>query len=71
MTSGAAMEAEDGDETLRAALREAIRECRRQIEILKTPARGSARRNGLEIALLEKELGRLRDALAGLGGAEE
>jgi chromosome segregation ATPase len=65
------MEPEEQEEleTLRTQLRDAINDCQRQIQILKHPVRsGSARApdNSREIALLEDELKRLRDALAGL-----
>jgi hypothetical protein len=64
------MEPERKDvETLRAQLREAIQECRRQIDILKDPVRKGAvsgTKNSTEIALLEEELRRLCEALTEL-----
>jgi hypothetical protein len=56
-----------------AQLRDAIRECHRQIDILKVrsdPGYGGGtlpQDNSREIALLEDELKRLREALSGLG----
>jgi hypothetical protein len=54
-------------------LRNAIRECHHQIDILNNPVRQGILRepnDSREIALLEQELTRLRDALAGLGKSE-
>lgn len=65
-------EKQDDVETLRAQLRAAIQECRRQIDILKNPLRNgtvSGTKSPAEIALLETELKRLRQALADLNRA--
>lgn len=62
-------EEQEDIETLRTQLRDAIQECRRQIDILKDPVRKGAvsgTKSAGEIPLLENELKRLREALTEL-----
>lgn len=66
------MEQQDENDTLGAQLREAIRECRRQIELLRFrsgPGYGGGtlpQDNSREITLMNIELQRLEDALENL-----
>ncbi|HXS38975.1 MAG TPA: hypothetical protein VN766_02260 [Stellaceae bacterium] len=64
------MEQEEEERSLRTQLVDAIKECRHHLEILKSPSgtgSGYTRRdNSREIAMLEIELRRLKEALTSL-----
>ena len=64
------MEQEEEERSLRTQLVDAIKECRRRIQILKFPPRAGSN-NSREIAMLEIELRRWKEALTSLGQNSE